>query len=664
MHGHVPVDLDLPDRPLRRGVLARVWRLFRPYRPQLVFVTFLVLASAGLGIVVPLLIARVIDVAIPAGDRPHLIWLVIGMIAATALGGALNFLQAQLNTNIGLRVMRDVRQAVYEHLQRLPLRFFTSTRTGDLQSRLSSDVAGTQAVLTDTLRDLVSNFAVVVGSMIAMLLISWELSLIALGMVPVFIVLTVRVGRRRRALTRDTQRTLSELTAMTGETLSVSGVLLAKTFAREREHRDKFEVTNRQLTELSIRQQMVGRAFFIGVQTFFGIAPAIIWLVGGWLRTGGVDGITIGGIVAFTTLQTRLLFPLAGLLNRGVEISSSIALFDRIFEYLDQAPEIKDPPDPVPLDLAKVRGGVRFNHVSFSYRQGESSPAETAPTPTPPPSRGEGLGASEMSKDGQGAEGWTPQFENGAGAVFSLHDVDFVASPGELTAIVGPSGSGKTTVGYLLARLYDVGTGAVTIDGVDIRKLALNNLNRLVGVVTQDTFLFHTTVGENLRYGKPDASDGAVVAAARAAQIHETVLRLPDGYETVVGERGYRMSGGERQRVAIARVILADPRILLLDEATSSLDSVSEGMILQAMTDLMRGRTRIAIAHRLSTILSADCILVMDEGRIIDRGRHGELLERCGLYRELYEQQFQAANSAGTSERSIRPARDAAAASS
>lgn len=612
MHGHSTVDLDLPRRPLRRGTLRRVWGLFRPYRPQLVIVSIIVLASAGIGVVVPLLIARTIDVALPAGDRPQLVWFVAGMIVATAVGGGLNYFQALLNTTMGLRVMRDVRQTVYEHLQRLPLRFFTSTRTGDLQSRLASDVAGTQSVLTDTVRDLVSNFAIVVSSIVAMLIISWQLSLIALGIIPVFVLLTVRVGRRRRELTRQTQRSLSDLTAMTGETLSVSGVLLAKTFAREREHRDRFEATNRQLTDLSIRQQMVGRAFFIGVQTFFGVAPAIIWLVGGWLLTGGSTAVSTGGIVAFTTLQARLLFPLAGLLNRGVEISSSLALFDRIFEYMDQVPDIEDPPNPVPLNPATARGEVRFDHVSFSYE----APGDDRPQ----------------------------------GELFALHDVDFVARPGELTAIVGPSGSGKTTIGYLLARLYDVKSGAVMIDGIDVRNLALENLNRMVGVVTQDTFLFHTTVAENLRYGKPDATEEEMIDAAKAAQIHETVIGMPERYETLVGERGYRMSGGERQRIAIARVILADPRILLLDEATSSLDTISERLIQEALSRLTVGRTTIAIAHRLSTILAADCILVMDGGRVIDRGRHRELVARNDLYRSLYEQQFAAP------DRAIEPA--------
>jgi len=613
-----PDESDLPSRPLRSGTLRRVWGLFTPYRLQLVIVMILVLASAGLGIALPLLIARVIDVAIPTGDRDQLILLVAIMVATTALSGALSLIQTQLNTTVGLRVMQDLRQAVYQHLQRLPLRFFTSTRTGDIQTRLASDVAGTQAVLTDTVSNLVSNSAVVVSSVIAMLIISWQLSLVALGIIPFFVLFTVRVGRRRRVLTRDTQRSLADLTAMTGETLSVSGIVLAKTFAREAEHREKFERNNRQLTELSIRQQLVGRVFFVVIQTFFGIAPAAVWLIGGFLLTGGSTAITIGEVVAFTTLQTRLLFPLAGLLNRGVEVSGALALFERIFEYMDTRPEIVDPSNPVHVDPAGVRGEVRFEKASFAYEPRAGS----AGAPVRP---------AESDDRSQATEREVP---------FALEEVDFVAEPGRLTALVGPSGSGKTTAGYLLVRLYDVSRGRVLIDGVDVRQMALANLNRIVGVVTQDTFLFHASVADNLRYGRPQATDDEIVEAARAAQIHETIMAMPDGYQTVVGERGYRMSGGERQRIAIGRVILADPRILLLDEATSSLDSISERLIQDALSRLMRGRTTIAIAHRLSTVLAADCILVMEHGRIADRGRHGQLIETSDTYRRLYREQF------------------------
>lgn len=597
---------DAPPRPIRRATLVRVAGLFGPYRARLALVTALVLASAGLGVVAPLLIRRVIDVVLPARDMDHLTFLVLLMVGATAVAGGLNLLQAYINTNIGLHVMQDVRENVYRHLQRQTLRFFTRTRTGDIQSRLTNDITGTQSVLTDTASMIVSNLAVVISSVAAMLVISWQLSLVGLGMMPLFLYFMIRVGNRRRRLTRDAQRSVAELTARTGETLSVSGVIVAKTFAREREHLEQFEENSRRLTRISIRQQMTGRGFFVIVQTFFGLAPAAIWWLGGWLLADGNTAVTVGSLVAFTTLQTRLLFPLAGLMTRSVEVTSSLALFDRIFEYLDEVPEIEDPPNPVRIHRPTAKGEVRFDHVAFQYR-GRHNP------------------------------------EGEAEEAFSLEDVDFTAEPGKMTAIVGPSGSGKTTVGYLISRLYDVDDGAVLIDGVNVRDLALEDLNRLVGVVSQDPFLFHASVADNLRYGKPDATREEMEEAARTAQIGDTIKALSEGYETLVGERGYRMSGGERQRVAIARVLLADPGILLLDEATSSLDTLSERLIQKGLASLMTGRTTIAIAHRLSTVIAADQIVVMDRGRIVGRGRHSELIERSPLYRRLYEEQFIAA---------------------
>ena len=599
-------DEDAPPRPIKRATLIRVAGLFGPYRVRLALVGALVLASAGLGVVGPLLIRRVIDVALPARDMDHLTFLVLLTVGATALAGGLNLLQAYINTTTRLHVMQDVRENVYRHLQRQTLRFFTRTRTGDIQSRLTNDITGTQSVLTDTVSMIVSNLAVVISSVAAMLVISWQLSLVGLGMMPVFLYFMIRVGNRRRRLTGDAQRSVAELTARTGETLSVSGVIVAKTFAREREHLEQFEENSRRLTRISIRQQMTGRSFFVIVQTFFGLAPAAIWWLGGWMLADGNTAVTVGSLVAFTTLQTRLLFPLAGLMTRTVEVTSSLALFDRIFEYLDEVPEIRDPPNPVRIHRPTAKGEVRFDHVAFRYR-GRQNP------------------------------------EGEAEEAFSLEDVDFTAEPGKMTAIVGPSGSGKTTVGYLISRLYDVDDGAVLIDRVNVRDLALEDLNRLVGVVSQDPFLFHASLADNLRYGKPDATREEMEKAAQAAQIGDTIEALSEGYETLVGERGYRMSGGERQRVAIARVLLADPGILLLDEATSSLDTLSERLIQKGLASLMAGRTTIAIAHRLSTVIAADQIVVMDHGRIVGRGRHSELIERSLLYRRLYEEQFIAA---------------------
>ncbi len=649
-------DGQMPKRPLRRGTVRRVLELYRPYRPQLSTVIGLVLVGAVVGVITPLLIARVIDDALPARDRRLLLTLVGVMIGLTAVGGLLNVWQWWLNVRVGLHVMQDLRGRLYAHLQKQPLSFFTSTRTGDLQSRISNDVMNTQEVLSDTIANVISSLATVISSIVAMLLISWELSLVALSLVPVFALFTVRVGRRRRKLTGETQKALADLTSRTGETLSVSGVLLAKTFGREREQIERFAQDNRRLTDLSVRQQMTGRAFFIVVQTFFGMAPAIVWGIGGWIITGGSGSVTIGEMVAFTTIQVRVLFPLAGLLNRGVEISSALALFDRIFEYIDLRPAIEDPPQPVRVDRTQFRGQVDFEHVSFAYpstigtAMSDARRAGRIPGLVPDAvlslRRPEHVEGSKETLEGKGRdEDKTSYAATGNGlrgeqGEFALDDVDFVAPAGQLTALVGPSGSGKTTVGYLLARLYDVQSGAVLVDGVDVRQMALEDLNRLIGVVTQDTFLFHASVRENLLYGRPSATEEEMVEAAKAAQLHDMVAALPMTYDTLVGERGYRLSGGERQRVAIARVLLADPRILLLDEATSSLDTLSERMIQDALKRLMAGRTTIAIAHRLSTVIAADQIIVVDRGRIVERGRHEELLARSGLYLRLYEEQF------------------------
>ena len=593
---------DLPKRPMARKTLVRVARLYRPYRAALIAVAGLILVSAVLQVVAPLLIRQIIDDAIPNADRALLIWLTGGMIGIAAVSGVLSLGTNYLNTRTGLTVMEDLRLSVYSHLQKLPLSFFTSTRTGDLQTRISSDVASTQLMLTDTLGVLISNSVIVIASVIAMLVISWELSLVALVTVPVFAGTMLSVGRKRRALTRETQKTLSDLTSRTGETLSVSGVMLSKTFGREADQLDQFKENSSRLTVLSLRQAMTGQTFFVVMQTFFTMAPAVVWLIGGYLLTGGGNSLTLGDIVAFTAIQTRLLFPLAGLFNRGVELSSSIALFDRIFEYLDIDPKIKDPANPVAIDPATVRGEIAYQTVGFRYEA--------------PNSNGD--------------------------APFALRDISFAVPSGSLTALVGPSGAGKTSVGYLLARLYDADTGSVSIDGIDVKDMAQADLSKLIGVVSQDSFMFHASIRENLVFGKPDATEREMIEAAKAAQIFDLIDGLPERFETTVGERGYRLSGGERQRLAIARVILSNPRILLLDEATSSLDTLSERAIQLALTRLREGRTTVAIAHRLSTIIAADQILVMENGRISDRGTNEELLQRSSLYRRLYEEQFTA----------------------
>lgn len=624
---------DGPKRKLRRGTLRRVFGLYAPYKWQLTAVIAMVLITAALGIVTPLMIRRVIDSSIPNGDKSELFWLVGAMIVVTVASGVFNLVQAYLNTGVGLSVMRDLRRRVYSHLQKLSISFFTRTRTGDIQSRVSNDVASTELVLTDTISNVVSNVAVVISSVIAMILISWELSLVALAVVPIFVFFTVRVGRKRRRLTGESQRALAELTARTGETLSVSGVMLAKTFGREQEQMERFEADNDRLTEISIRRQMAGRSFFVVVQTFFTMAPALVWLLGGLIIIGAgaaTSSVTIGDMVAFTTIQVRVLFPLSGLLNRGVDVTSSLALFDRIFEYLDIQPRITDPEEPVDLPIDRLVGEVSFDEVAFAY------PADEAPAV--PETRGRRVAEPIINTEPEEID-----------SSFHLGPVSFTAEPGTLTALVGPSGSGKTTIGYLLSRLYDPDSGAVSIDGVDLRQLRLRDLGRMIGVVSQDSFLLHTTVRENLLYGKPDATNEELIAAAKAAQIHDLIASMPRGYETIVGERGYRLSGGERQRMAIARVMLKDPRILLLDEATSSLDTLSERLIQQALSKLMQGRTTVAIAHRLSTVIAAQQILVMQHGKILERGTHADLIDSSQLYRRLYEEQFTAVPSLGIS---------------
>ena len=592
---------DAPERPVKRDTLWRTFALYRPYRRRLAGVIGSVLVNASLGVIPPLLVATIIDDAIPNGDTRTLFTIVAIMLGVTAASGGFSLLQAHLNTRVGLSVMRDLRGRLYSHLQRQPVSFFAGTRTGEIQSRLTNDVTNTQLVLTDTISTIVSNAAIVIASVIAMVIISWQLSLIALGVTPIFVFFTVKVGRRRRRLTRETQQAVAELTASAGETLSVSGVMLAKTFGREREQLERFDATNEELTRVSVRQQMTGRGFFVLVQTFFGMAPAIVWAFGGWLLFNERGGLTIGEIVAFTAIQTRLLFPLAGLLNRGVDVTSALALFERIFEYLDLDPDIKDPVDPVPVNPARVKGEVAFRNVDFQYD------------------------AARGIEDS-----------------FGLEDVSFTAAAGRLTALVGPSGSGKTTIGYLMSRLYDVDSGSVRIDDVDLRDMALRDLSTLVSVVSQDPFLFHSSIADNLRYGDPMATDDDLARAAKAAQIYDTISGLSEGFDTIVGERGYRLSGGERQRVAIARAVLANPRVLLLDEATSSLDTKSERMVQRALGELMDGRTTVAIAHRLSTIIAADQILVVLNGSVVDRGTFDELVSRSGLFRQLYVEQFTA----------------------
>jgi len=669
----------------RRGqTIKRIAAFFRPYRIQVGVVLFAIIVTSILGLLNPLLLKLLIDVAIPQ-ENWFLLNLFVGlMIFLPIVTGLIGVGQAYLNNVIGQNVMQDLRGALYLHLQRMPLRFFTETRTGEIQSRLANDVGGVQAVVTDTAATITSNLAVSISTVIAMFLIDWRLTLLSLGLLPFFMYLTFRVGKVRREVSGETQKSLAELTAHTEETLSVSGILLAKTFGQQDASVARFRTINARLAALQIRQAMVGRWFFMIIGTVFSITPAFVyWLAGYLVIQGDPSAPTIGDIVAFTTLQSRLFFPVGQLLNVQVEIQGALALFDRIFEYLEMDPEIVDAPDAIELHVADVRGQVRFHDVSFQYptavvpstraheavaeRRGvagedadelDAERVATAAAGTGDVAVATAVVMDENARRGEAdaeveAEAEADDATDDAGGdgdvpeipvvpSFRLEHIDFEAEPGELVALVGPSGSGKTTTTYLIPRLYDVDSGAIEIDGHDIRRIRLQSVGELVGVVTQETYLFHDTVRTNLLYARPDATEGELHAAATAAAIHDRIMELPQGYDTVVGERGYKLSGGEKQRIAIARVLLKDPRILILDEATSALDTVSERLIQAAFERLMVGRTTIAIAHRLSTIHRADRILVYDRGRIVERGTHTELIALGGLYARLYREQFQA----------------------
>ncbi|HEV8572568.1 MAG TPA: ABC transporter ATP-binding protein [Actinomycetota bacterium] len=627
-HRLIIPDPDAP--PIQRATVRRVVRTFRPYKRRVTLVGGLILITSAIGVINPLLIKVIFDQALFCGPGcPNLgllYWLVGIMVAIPIASGTMGIWQSYLSNVVGQRVMQDLRNALYAHLQRMPLRFFTTTRTGEIQSRLSNDVGGIQSVVTDTASSVLANTVIVISSVVAMLILSWQLTLLSLGMMPFFIWLTQRVGKARREVAANTQKSLADLSAITEETLSVSGMLLSKAFGRQRYETARFRRENERLAGLQVRQQMIGRSFFAIIQVFFSVTPALVYLVAGLVLSGGGTHITAGDIVAFTTLQSRLFFPVGSLLQITVEVQSAMALFDRVFEYLDLSPEIEDAPDAVSLPREQAKGHVRFRNVSFRYE----APREEAST-------GDG-----EAKQVSAAVHVGPDAPPGDGRrrLWTLEDVDLEIEPGALAALVGPSGAGKTTVTYLVPRFYDVQRGAVEIDGIDVRKIGLASLGHVIGMVTQETYLFHTSVRENLRYGNPEATDEELEAAARAAFIHDRIAELPDGYDTLVGERGYKLSGGEKQRLAIARVILKDPRILILDEATSSLDSTSERLVQEALRPLMRGRTSIAIAHRLSTILAADVIFVLDRGRLVEQGTHSELLERGGLYAHLYLQQF------------------------
>lgn len=589
-----PQDLDqLAEHPVS---LRRIGALFTPYKGRLAIVTVLIVATSLVGLANPFITRHLIDEAIPRQDVPLLLGLVGGMLAITVLTAVLGVIQTWLATEVGQKIMHRLRTEVFGHLQKMPLSFFTRTRGGELQSRLTNDINGMQSVVTNSATSIASNVTTAVGTAVAMAALSWRLSLLSLVVLPPAIYLTRRVARMRRTATTKAQRALADLQTQIEESLSISGVQLSKTMASGPQLSQRFTDTSQKLTELEVQSQLAGRWRMASMSVIFAAIPALIYLAAGLPATSG--GMTIGTLVAFTGLQAALFRPLMGVLNVGVQVTSSMALFSRIFEYLDLPVEIDDPDDPVELAPHHVRGEVTLADVSFRYPETDSD---------------------------------------------ALSHIDLTIPAGSHVALVGATGSGKSTLAGLVSRLMDPTSGTVAIDGVDLREQSLAGVAGLVGVVSQETYLLHSSIAENLRYARPDATDDELVAAAKAAQVHELIMELPDGYDTVVGARGYRFSGGEKQRIALARTILRDPRVLVLDEATSALDNRTERAVQDALDTLSAGRTTLTIAHRLSTIRDADLIVVLDHGKAVEVGNHDQLVAAGGRYADLLAAQSEPA---------------------
>ena len=569
--------------------LRRILALFRPYRGRLGVVGLLVAASAVVSVISPFLLRAVLDTAIPQGRTGLLSLLVLGMIAAAVVNSIFNVLQTLISTTVGQRVMHDLRTTVYAHLQRMSLAFFTRTRTGEVQSRIANDIGGMQSTVTSTATSLVSNFTSVIASVVAMVALDWRLTLVSLLLLPVFVWISRRVGGERKKITTERQKQLALMSSAVQESLSVSGIMLGRTMGRSDSLSKEFTEQSDRLADLEVRSSMAGRWRMNTIQIVMAAMPAVIYWAAGLSAADGAPIVSIGTLVAFVSLQQGLFRPTVSLLSTGVQVQTSLALFQRIFEYLDLPVEIAEPAEPVRLE--RIRGEVRFEGVGFRY-----DPEQDRPT---------------------------------------LAGIELKVPAGGSLAVVGETGSGKTTLSYLVPRLYDVTAGRVTIDGTDVRELSFESLSRAVGVVSQETYLFHASVADNLRFAKPEATDDEVVAAARAAQIHDMIAALPDGYDTLVGERGYRFSGGEKQRLALARTILRNPPVLILDEATSALDNRTEHAVQQAIDALSAGRTTITVAHRLSTVRSADQIVVLDRGEVVELGTHDELVEAGGRYAAL-----------------------------
>lgn len=603
-----------------RKLLQRILEYARPYWGNITIVLISIIVISFIELIPPLIFRRLIDVVIPSKDFRQLTILALAMIAIPLLSGFIGIIERYFSAKAGEGIIFDLRQEMYNHIQRMSLRFFTHTRSGEIVSRFNNDVVGAQNAITGTLPSIVTNSVTLISTLVVMLSIDVRLTLLSVAVLPLFLLPTRRVARILRDIRRKAMEYNADLSSLITETLGINGALLVKTFGRQQQESDRFQEINQNVRDIGVRRAMVGRWFFMGLGISGAIGTALIYWAGGYLVM--TDVLTIGTIVAFVAYLTRLYGPISSLTNVQVDFATSMVSFERVFEYLDLPIEITDQPNA--RVLSNVAGWVKFDNVSFSYTSDENSDDRSA----------ENISPEQIDEDGKEPS----KFD--ISKRWALRDVAFEILPGELAALVGYSGAGKTTITYLLPRLYEATGGKITIDEVDIRGVTQESLVRQIGIVTQETYLFHDTIEANLRYANPSAGQAEIEAACQAANIHDFIHEMPDRYETVVGERGYRLSGGEKQRLAIARVILKDPRILILDEATSHLDSYNESLIQAALTPLMADRTSLVIAHRLSTILAADKILVLDRGQLVEQGTHRALLAQGGLYAELYETQF------------------------
>jgi ATP-binding cassette subfamily B protein len=618
-----------------RDLLQRVAVYARPYSLKIALVLLAIFVSSLSGLLPPLLYRDLIDHALPQKDLARLNLLALGMIGIPLLDGLIGVGQRWLTARVGEGIIADLRKALYAHMQKMSLRFFTNTKTGELMSRLNNDVVGAQRAVTNTLISIITSAFQLVATLAIMLSLDWRLTILALIILPLFILPSRRIGRLLREIVRRQLDLNAEMNARMNETLNVSGALLVKLFGRQHDETKKFSERAERVRDIGVRQALAGRWFFMALGLVSAIGTAIVWWAGGYLVLQ--NAFTIGTIVAFAAYLTQLYAPIAALVNARVDFATSMVSFERVFEMLDLPIEIQDLTGAI--ELTRVRGEIRFEGVSFSYIEEQAADSRQEVDGSDFGFRTPALGGAGISNSGgNGHDKPVPTFV--PTRRWALRGVSFEIKAGQLAALVGPSGAGKTTITYLIPRLYDPTEGRVLIDGHDLQEVTLESLTRQTGMVTQETYLFHDTVRANLLYAKPDATQDEIERAARAANIHDFIVKLPQGYETIVGERGYRLSGGEKQRVAMARVILKDPRILVLDEATSNLDSESEALIQAALKPLMKGRTSVVIAHRLSTILAADVILVIDGGQVVEQGTHTELLERGGLYARLYHTQF------------------------